>query len=243
MNAADGNGVCQFLPWDSEFFHLRIARMDGAMGARRAADALAWCSRHSIECLYLLAPSDDAATVAVAEDNGFRFVDIRHTFDLDLFGMAESPPTQGIRSCEAQDVDALARLARTSHTDSRFFADPKFERTRCEDLYEAWLRRSAAGWAQEVFVASDSQGPAGYCSAHRDDKSTGSIGLIAIHPRAQGAGWGPRLVSVTLAWFKREGLTTARVVTQGRNIPAQRLYQRLGFRTRSVELWYHKWFR
>ena len=33
-----------------------------------------------------------------------------------------------------------------------------------------------------------------------------------------------------------------KVVTQGRNIAGQRLYQRCGFLTRSVELWYHKWY-
>jgi hypothetical protein len=32
------------------------------------------------------------------------------------------------------------------------------------------------------------------------------------------------------------------VVTQGRNSKAQRLYERCGFLTRSVQLWYHRWF-
>jgi hypothetical protein len=31
------------------------------------------------------------------------------------------------------------------------------------------------------------------------------------------------------------------VVTQARNVPAQRLYQKCGFITRSVELWFHRW--
>jgi dTDP-4-amino-4,6-dideoxy-D-galactose acyltransferase len=29
--------------------------------------------------------------------------------------------------------------------------------------------------------------------------------------------------------------------TQGRNIVMQRLFQKCGFVTRSVELWYHRW--
>jgi ribosomal protein S18 acetylase RimI-like enzyme len=31
------------------------------------------------------------------------------------------------------------------------------------------------------------------------------------------------------------------VVTQGRNVAAQRLYQRAGFVTASTQLWYHRW--
>jgi hypothetical protein len=30
-------------------------------------------------------------------------------------------------------------------------------------------------------------------------------------------------------------------VTQARNVPAQRLYQQLGFFTKTMSLYYHKW--
>jgi len=33
------------------------------------------------------------------------------------------------------------------------------------------------------------------------------------------------------------------VVTQGLNVPAQRLYQKSGFLVSSVYLWYHLWIR
>jgi hypothetical protein len=31
-------------------------------------------------------------------------------------------------------------------------------------------------------------------------------------------------------------------VTQGKNIAAQRLYQKNGFLIRDLQLWYHKWY-
>jgi len=43
-------------------------------------------------------------------------------------------------------------------------------------------------------------------------------------------------------WFADQNASNITVVTQGRNVAAQRLYQRLGFVTRSLELTYHKWF-
>jgi ribosomal protein S18 acetylase RimI-like enzyme len=42
-------------------------------------------------------------------------------------------------------------------------------------------------------------------------------------------------------WFSEEGVEVVSVVTQARNVRAQRLYQRYGFTTRSVKLWFHRW--
>jgi ribosomal protein S18 acetylase RimI-like enzyme len=36
-------------------------------------------------------------------------------------------------------------------------------------------------------------------------------------------------------------MRVATVVTQGRNIASQRLYQKHGFVTQSIQLWYHRW--
>ena len=44
-----------------------------------------------------------------------------------------------------------------------------------------------------------------------------------------------------LDWFATQGVEKVTVVTQGRNGAAQRLYQRCGFVTGSIHLWYHKW--
>jgi ribosomal protein S18 acetylase RimI-like enzyme len=49
------------------------------------------------------------------------------------------------------------------------------------------------------------------------------------------------LTEAALAWFCAQGLQRAQVVTQGRNIAAQRLYQKCGFRTGEIALWYHRW--
>jgi ribosomal protein S18 acetylase RimI-like enzyme len=46
-----------------------------------------------------------------------------------------------------------------------------------------------------------------------------------------------------MAYFGKRRIAKVNVVTQGRNVRAQRLYQKSGFATDSVMLWYHKWFR
>jgi GNAT superfamily N-acetyltransferase len=52
---------------------------------------------------------------------------------------------------------------------------------------------------------------------------------------------GTALVQAALDWFRGQGLYSAQVVTQARNVPAQRLYQQMGFFTRRMTLYYHKW--
>lgn len=69
----------------------------------------------------------------------------------------------------------------------------------------------------------------------------GSIGLIGVGARHRGSGLGAALVAAALDWLAAHGAGRAEVVTQGANVAAQRLYQRAGFVTREVGLWYHLW--
>jgi dTDP-4-amino-4,6-dideoxy-D-galactose acyltransferase len=84
--------------------------------------------------------------------------------------------------------------------------------------------------------------PAGYITCQLVNEQTGQIGLLGVDVTAQGRGGGRRLVTMALDWFAAKGVTRVIVVTQGRNIRAQRLYQKCGFMTASLQLWYHRWF-
>jgi ribosomal protein S18 acetylase RimI-like enzyme len=55
-------------------------------------------------------------------------------------------------------------------------------------------------------------------------------------------GIGTLVVRAAQEYFHRKGVEEVSVVTQGRNIGAQRLYQKCGFLTGSVGYWFHRWF-
>ena len=61
----DETALCRLLAWDSEFFGKRIAR---AYTERINEDLLReitdWCAENRIDCLYLLAASNDPATIS-----------------------------------------------------------------------------------------------------------------------------------------------------------------------------------
>jgi dTDP-4-amino-4,6-dideoxy-D-galactose acyltransferase len=65
--------------------------------------------------------------------------------------------------------------------------------------------------------------------------------LVGVSEKARGRGLGRELLINAIRWFSAEGVEVVTVVTQGRNVGAQRLYQRCGFTTRSAELWFHRW--
>lgn len=230
---------CQFLEWDSDFFGFRIARVTGDRLTRSDwARVRDWCAAESVRCLYLLTSSDDIESALIAGEEKFRCVDIRVTLDRD---MAPEGDFEAIRPAAEHDVPALVDLARGSHTDSRFYADPGFPEELCSRLYGTWIEKSFRGYAKSVLVADRSGKPAGYITCNWSD-GAGSIGLLAVAPWAQGQGVGSALVNAALRTFRDNGVSRASVITQGRNIPAQRLYQRCGFLTRVMQIWLHRWF-
>ena len=143
--------------------------------------------------------------------------------------------------CIDSDLAALKAIARVSHQDSRFYFDRRFAEASAAALYERWIERSCQGWADVVLVAEAEGVPSGYCTCHIREHGTGSIGLVGVSAAAQGRGLGRQLIESALATFHARRVRHVEVVTQGRNCAAQRLYQRSGFVTESVMLWYHKW--
>jgi dTDP-4-amino-4,6-dideoxy-D-galactose acyltransferase len=170
-----------------------------------------------------------------------------------------------VRAARPADLPALRRIASVSHHDSRFYSDPHFDRERCDALYAAWIERSAADPDGAVLVAETAAAPgrvAGYITVERRGeagggreaagggtlggagsapRAAGQIGLFAVAGEAQGQGLGGRLIAAAFGWFAAQGVARIGVVTQGRNVRAQRIYQRSGLVTGAVELWFHRW--
>jgi dTDP-4-amino-4,6-dideoxy-D-galactose acyltransferase len=229
------------LDWDSAFWGITVGRVHGdTLTAERWAEIDAWARAHDVDCLYFLARPDDPVTVGIAQEAGFRLVDIR----LELAQRStETEPAARVRSYRSSDLETLRGIARTSHEITRFYADPHFPRERCSDLYDTWMVRSCEGWAEGVLVAELDGRPVGYVTCHLDKAShRASIGLIAVSAAARGKGLGRDLVLGSLGWCRDQGSAEVSVVTQGANVAAQRLFQLCGFRANSTGLWFHRWY-
>jgi len=239
--AASIQAPCRYLDWDSKFFGRRIARMQGnTLTPEEAAAALDWCRVQEIDCLYFLASSADPSTIRIAEQSGFHLVDVRTTFERSLDNLPPLPDR--VRKAQPDDLPALTRIAASSFSGTRFYNDPHFDKARCDELYVRWTEQSMVGYADRVIVADHDRAATAYITCSLHPSLVGSIGLVAVDSEQRGSGVGQRLVAAALHYFAGQGMTKATVVTQGSNLKAQRLYQRCGFVTRSLELWYHRWF-
>jgi dTDP-4-amino-4,6-dideoxy-D-galactose acyltransferase len=236
---------CQLLPWDSNFFGFRIARVNSTqLSKQKIEKILEWCQQNQIECLYFLADSDHPRTVYLAENHGFRFVDIRMT----LQAIIPEPKPTGvpsaiIRNYYPSDLPDLVNIARSSFRRSRFYADPRFSPEACDLLYETWVKKECNTNPEGVFVAEKDNQIIGFitCQLSRE-RYMGSIGLIGVAGPSRGLGIGQSLIEHAVQWAHDHGTKQIEVITQGRNTQALRLYERVGFLTQHVQVWYHKWF-
>lgn len=179
----------------------------------------------------------------IAEAAGFHLVDLRIEFcrRIDAQAVTETLPVRHFRE---SDLPELKKIAADAYLNSRFYYDRNFTRERASALYQEWIDKSCRGHADAVLVAEHEGGVGGFITCQLESPGSspiGRIGLLGVSSHARGSGLGKALVNSALGYFEQKNAVEARVVTQGRNIAAQKLYQANGFKTHSLNLWYHKW--
>ena len=217
--------------YDSEFFDARIGKAIGC-----DEDLLAWGESEKLDLLCLLIGADDPTLIQLAEQEGFRYMDTRVTLTRTT---AKLDGLRSVRPAFPLDRAWLRPIARYSHRITRFYADPHLY--NCDDYYDRWLCNALDDPDVTVLVALSKEAyPVGYATLSSEGDRA-SIDLIAVAQNARGQGHGNALVTEAIDWAAKNWCSEISVVTQGRNIDAQRLFQHAGFRTIRTELWFHRW--
>lgn len=242
-NPTDGS-LCVRLPWDSEHFGFEVGRvLPQQLSSAQVSEAIQWASSTGVRCLYWLAGSNGAETIA-AERSGFVLADVRVTLRLDLKLPTHPDAGSGslVRDVETLDLLPLMRLAAVSHRNTRFYSDPGFPSEGSDALYSRWIEKSFHDQRTKVIVSGESGFPTGYITCEPGpDPTTGTIGLMAVAASRRGLGLGSTMSAAALRLFADRGKTTVMVTTQGNNLPALRTYQRQGFRVSDIGFWFHLW--
>jgi dTDP-4-amino-4,6-dideoxy-D-galactose acyltransferase len=235
------------LDWDSNFFGFNVGYLTCMHLTENIMKRVnTFIKKENIRLVEYLCNCHNAESVKLAEDFGFNFVDVRLVFRKQInkivYSTSNSPDSIKIKIATIDDLKDLIPIARESYVDSRYFFDKHFPDERCQQFYEDWLKKSIVGEFDDlVFAAFDKEKAIGFISVKKQDQTTGKIGLVGVHENYQGKGIGKMLINQVFQWTQDNHLQQLDVVTQGRNYSAQRLYQKMGFTTKLVQLWYHKW--
>lgn len=205
----------------------------------RMSTAVAAAESQGVRCLTALVRADRVDVITAAEDLGFRCYDVRTDLDRRIDASHEMAADSGLRPATESDLLRLETMARERFSTTRFASDPHFPSELAKSLYVEWLRRGHRDESRRLITT---RGLDGFVVCHIDSESgVGTIELITVSVGAEGTGLGTQLLHGAEALFADAGIERAHVVTQGRNLSAQRLYQRHGYRTGDVSLWLHRW--
>ena len=235
----------RYLKWDSDFFGLPVASLDGGhLHAETSKVVFEWCRKEKIRCLYFLADGTDSHTLQSAYNKGFQFIDVRVEMEYDLRNVlhTEAPSLEIKPVTQKGQLNNILAFARKSHTDSRFFKDLNFDRIKCEKLYEEWIDRDFEKGNVLGFFPDNEEIAKGYITFTIESLDIARIGLIAVEHQFRGQGVGSKLLIKTIAMSKKLNAKKLVVVTQATNTSALRLYEKSGFRISETKLWFHKWF-
>ncbi len=192
-----------------------------------------WAQENTVGMISLLIDTDRPHEAQLAEEQGFRFMDVRVTL-----ARRTARRSHTCRLAYAEDAARLKDIARTAFRTTRFYADPRLDDLLCDELYVEWTRSLCAGAADAVLVAERDEVPVGYVTV-----SAGSeIGLIAVADDYRGQYIGSGLVAAATDWAHMHSSGQIRVATQARNLGALRTFESCGFRVERTQLWFHKWY-
>ncbi len=135
----------------------------------------------------------------------------------------------------------LIELSIQSGIYSRFRVDKNISKEKFEQLYKLWITNSVnKKIADETFIYSLKDDIVGFITI-KTNPNSGTIGLIAVDQKHRGMGIGSKLIQATEHYCLTQNIHILSVVTQKDNIPACKLYEKNGFKIKSLEYVYHIW--
>ena len=247
FNISEVVNIISKLSWDSNFFGYPIAYVSSRYLSDNIQNVINFfVKQNNIKLVQFLCNCHDNFSVKVAEKNGYHFTDIRITFSLFLkkyLEVSDETILPGkFELARIEHIENLCTLTNFLYNDSRYFYDGNFEFDRINLFYSEWVKKAVIGsFDHECYCYFEDDKPLSFCTVRYEKNKLVNIGLFGVGSSYIGNGIGKALLNYVIKTMKIKGFLRINVVTQGRNYAAQNLYQSVGFRTISTELWYHKW--
>lgn len=175
------------------------------------------------------------AAITVVDTDGVSFTSVRHNDITHLQSLTLAHPSTrpkvqfSYRLADARRDEAFIRACgegawRAVYGNLQFFSSDRFY-ANARGIIEAYPRNA--------FIPLAHGKPAGLLlldSRQNDESETGHIALVYLLPEYRGMGLGAQLIGRAVVEYRARGMKTLRLNVASVNKPAQRFYERMGFR-------------
>lgn len=227
------------LDWDSDFFQFPICKVQGLI---KSTEDLKTVDLKMDAGKFKLAYYSSVSELKIDSIDTLKIslVDRKTTFVKKTDNTLKSHP---LISSYKNDFpsDRMINLAIQSGVYSRFNVDKKIGRDKFEELYRLWIIKSVKREiANEVIVYKHNDDVAGYLTIG-EKNNRADLGMGAVDSKYRGQGIGKIIFENAEKYASDQGYEYIQIVTQGDNVPACRLYEKLGYSIDNVEYFYHIW--
>jgi acyl dehydratase/ribosomal protein S18 acetylase RimI-like enzyme len=246
MSVATEGDCCAFSEIDSERFGVRVAR--AAVTPTNLSGVLDFCATEQIDLLIARSQGHHLTVAQSLEGLGFSLMDslVYYAFDLSKHNIPDDSPRVHVREFVPSDEPQIARVAAQAFQEysGHYHADPKLDRSKCDEGYVSWAVRSCAlkQVATEVLVAECDNRIVGFATLRLNAPQEGEGVLFAVAPEAQGMGIYRSFMIQGLRWCNEQKTKRMIVSTQITNVAVQKVWCRLGFEPSHSFYTFHKWF-
>lgn len=236
--------LAEVLPWDSDFFQLRTARLHGVFtldgpprdDVRPAVEAVV-ASARAREVRYLFAHVDarDVPLARALGECGFAHLETRLVYHRALADYAW-PERFATRLAVEGDVPSLAETARKMvNRFDRFHADPTLDPAKVDTLMQVWVENSIKAGFADATVCADTPAPRAFCTAKYHEQSWPAWEKKLAQPvfsavDTEMKGWYRKIISELTYHLRDRGAEHAFMVTQAANKAVIHVWESLGYR-------------
>jgi GNAT superfamily N-acetyltransferase len=244
--------------WDTDFFGLRMERLDYLIGS--SADAMDVAVRQYLQMSLRSGVRQISSRVNVRNieaaqallRNGFMLVGTKAILRNTLQCIAEFPSSVCTFRpfCDA-DMNSVCALAGSEADGGRFANDDRFDTYRVRQMYERWVRDHCAGHGDQVLIAEADGKVAGffaftvgiplYGAPDVANLRPGIVTHVAVDRLFRGQGLGKALLMRGLVQIRSKGSGAAYATTAFGNVPSLAAFQSAGFRVLTGHWEFHWW--
>lgn len=211
----------EYLKWDSHFFNLKIGQSTEGVVCKP-------CHVRDFDLIYVKHSGDEVVkidgfvknfeeTKVLFEKQSIKFNIFN--FKTEIFDTEVAPLNRSV----------LYELAFISGGHSRFKLDTNFKENSFFKLYRVWIDKSISKEiAEKIFYIFCDNIVAGFVSLSQEN-GFAKIGLIAVHPKFQGRGFGEELIMACEFYCIKNNLSKLVIPTQKENTGACKFYSKVGY--------------